>query len=211
MKTNGPNPFDFFDEIYCISASTRSEKKERAMRQFKHIGILDRVSFFDAIMTEPYWIGCRESHRACIRNAKSNGSENVLIFEEDVFFLHKDFPALSSALETLDKLDWEVFTLGQSVHKVVSHISENLCLIKGSLTHAHALHKRCWDEVLDYPDTTECYDSGQRFPFGKGVRNKGNIDTFMSHRFEKFMIKPIMAVQPDKASTTLKKYYSSVV
>ena len=80
MKVNNPNPFDFFDEIYCISAPTRSEKKERAMRQFKHIGILSRVSFFDAIMIEPHWVGCRESHRACIRKAKSNGSENVLIF-----------------------------------------------------------------------------------------------------------------------------------
>jgi len=210
MKANKSNPFDFFDEIYCISCKTRPEKRKKAERQFKHMGILGRVSFFDAIMTEPYWVGCRESHRACIRKAKSNGAENVLIFEEDVFFLHKDLPALSSALETLNKFKWEVFTLGQSVHKVISHVSENLCLIKGSLTHAHALHKRCWDEVLDYPDTIECYDSGQRFPFGNSVRNRGNIDTFMSHRFEKFMIKPIMAVQPDK-NGTMKKYYNLVL
>ena len=214
MKANRSNPFDFFDKIYCISAPTRGEKKERAMRQFQQIGILDRVVFFPAIMQEPYWVGCRESHRACINKAKADGAENVLIFEEDVFFLHKDFAALDSALNSLSKFDWKVFTLGQSVHRVNRHINENLCLVNSSLTHAHALHKRCWDEMLNYPHTTECIDVdtpfGQRTGLNK-VYNKSNIDVFMSHHYEKFMIKPIMAVQPDKASATLKKYYNLVL
>jgi GR25 family glycosyltransferase involved in LPS biosynthesis len=213
MKANKSTPFDFFDEIYCISCKTRPKKRERAARQFKQIGILDRVSFFDAIMVDPYWVGCTEAHRACIRKAKSNGANNVLIFEEDVFFLHKDLSSLSSALETLGEFDWEVFSLGLSVHKVKSHISENLCLVMGSLAHACALHKRCWDEVLNYPDTEECYDHGGDVgdKANSNVRNKGHIDAFMTHRFEKFMIKPIMAVQPDKASSTLKKYYDFVL
>jgi GR25 family glycosyltransferase involved in LPS biosynthesis len=211
------SPFSFFDEIYCISMPTRSEKRERAMRQFEQIGILDRVVFFDAIIQEPHWIGCRESHRACIRKAKSNGAENVFIFEEDVFFLHRDISALDSALNSLSKFSWEVFTLGQSVHKVKDHLSENLCLVKSNLTHAHALHKRCWDEVLNYPDTTECIDvdsslrSGQPRTGHNKVYNLSNIDSYMSRRFEKFMIKPIMAVQPDKASPMIKKYYSNIL
>ena len=149
-ETSRANPFDFFDKIYCISVPSRTEKRERAVRQFESIGILDRVFFFDAIMQDPSWVGCRESHRACIREAKDDGAENVLIFEEDVFFLHRDFSALDSALNSLSKFDWEVFTLGIAVHRVKKHISENLCLVKGSLNHAYAIHKRCWDEVLDY-------------------------------------------------------------
>jgi hypothetical protein len=213
------NPFDFFDKIYCISASTRQVKRARATRQFEQIGILDRVVFFDAIMRDPSWVGCRESHRACIRKAKDSGAENVLIFEEDVFLLHRDFSALDSALNSLSKFDWEVFTLGQSVHRVIKHISENLCLVKGSLNHAYALHKRCWDEVLDFPDTDECFDAEDDLRTGGLVRsrkglnkvyNKSRLDPFMSYRFEKYMIKPIMAIQPDNPST-LRKYYNLVV
>jgi hypothetical protein len=68
--------------------------------------------------------------------------------------------------------------------------------------------------MLNYPHTTECIDVdtpfGQRTGLNK-VYNKSNIDVFMSHHYEKFMIKPIMAVQPDKASATLKKYYNLVL
>jgi hypothetical protein len=199
------SPFDFFDEIFCISAKTRPEKRLRATRQFEDLGILDRVEFLDAIMMEPYWRGCTESHRACIRKARDNGANNVLIFEEDVLFLHKDLEALREATVTLQNFDWQVFLLGGTVQEVYNHINDNLCLIRGHLTHAHAVHKSCWDEVLNYEPTDECVD-------GKyGVWNKSNIDLFMGKKYDKYMIKPIMAIQPDKAESILTEYYNKII
>ena len=64
------NPFDFFDDIYCICISSRKEKKRKAEQQFKQLGIFDRVEFFEAILSEHYWDGCRESHKECVRRAK---------------------------------------------------------------------------------------------------------------------------------------------
>ena len=200
------NPFDFFDEIYCISAKSRPQKKVKAARQFEDLGILDRVEFLDAIMTDPYWAGCRESHRACIRKAKSNGAENVLIFEEDVLFLHKDLEALRRATITLQNLDWKVFSLGATVGEVLHHVDDNLCLVKGYLNHAHAMHKSCWDEVLDYKTTADCKDFGNEQVF-----NKSRLDIFVSEKYEKYMIKPIMAVQPDKATMILTSYYNKIL
>ena len=78
VQVNKSNPFDFFDEIFCICSPERVVERRRAERQFKELGILNRVKFFDAIMREPYWIGCRESHRSCIKQARANNSENVL-------------------------------------------------------------------------------------------------------------------------------------
>jgi|LULG01.1.fsa_nt_gb GR25 family glycosyltransferase involved in LPS biosynthesis len=210
------SPFDFFDAIFCICAPDRREQGRKARNQFKELGILDRVTFFDAIMTEPYWIGCRESHRGCIKQAQDNGNENVLIFEEDFFFLHKDFVALDRALNDLNRFDWEIFSLGLTVHKVYEHISDNLCLTKGNLTHAAALHKRCWNEILDFPDTEECVDvpvqrAGPLQRGGRGVFNKSNIDIYTTQNFKKYMIKPIMAIQPDKADITLTKYYNQII
>jgi len=200
------NPFSFFDEIYCISAKSRPRKKLLAARQFEDLGILDRVEFLDAIMTDPYWVGCRESHRACIRKAKSNGAENVLIFEEDVFFIHKDLEALRGVTITLQNLDWQVFSLGGVVTKVLHHVDDNLCLVKGHLNHAHAMHKSCWDEVLDYKPTDECLDAGKT-----GVFNKARLDLFLAKKYDKYMIKPMMAVQPDRASQILTSYYDKIL
>ena len=209
VQVNKSNPFDFFDEIFCICSPERVVERRRAERQFKELGILNRVKFFDAIMREPYWIGCRESHRSCIKQARANNSENVLIFEEDVLFLHTDLTALDNCLKDLSKFDWKIFTLGHTVHRLYEDISENLCLTEGNLTHAWALHKSCWDEILNYPHTEECVDvplfSGRR-----GIYSKSNIDIYSTRNFKKYMIKPIMAVQPDKADVTLTKYYNKI-
>ncbi len=203
------NPFDFFDEIFCICAPNRMVKRRAAERQFKQLGILNKVNFFDAIMREPHWVGCRESHRACIKHAQDNNSDNVLIFEEDVFFLHKNLSALSGALDDLNRFDWNIFTLGHTVHKLYDNISDNLCLTRGNLTHAWALHKSCWDEILNFPHTEECVDVPV-FRGGRGVYSKSNIDIYSARHFKKYMIKPIMAIQPDKADITLTKYYNKI-
>jgi hypothetical protein len=89
-------------------------------------------------------------------------------------------------------------------------IDDNLCLTKGNLTHAWALHKRCWEEILNYPHTEDCID----IPNRNGCRrvfNKSNIDIYSTANFKKFMIKPIMAIQPDKADITLTTYYNKII
>ena len=199
------NPFDFFDQIYCISVPTRKAKRKRAELQFQQLGILHRVNFFDAILREPYWEGCRESHKECVRKAKNSGANNVLIFEEDVFFIHKDLNALEKALNELSRKHWNNFLLGGTVRKLKCDISDNLCLVDAYLTHAHALNKHFFDKVLSFEGSTEYYDDGRR------VWSRGNIDLFLEEQTSKYMIKPIMAVQPEKAHNTLNSYYNKVL
>lgn len=199
------NPFNFFDDIYCISAETRPAKRNKAAKQFQELGILDRVEFFPAILREPYWEGCRESHKECIRRAKKKSANNVLIFEEDVFFIHKDLNALDAALNDLSKIDWNSFLLGGAVKEKVEHISDNLCLVDSYLTHAHALNKNMFDTVLAFEGSNEYHDDGKR------VWSRGNIDLFLKENTLKYMIKPIMAVQPDKSTSILTKYYNKLL
>lgn len=42
------NPFDYFDKIYCINLDSRPDRWELAQKEFKKIGILDRVERFSA-------------------------------------------------------------------------------------------------------------------------------------------------------------------
>jgi hypothetical protein len=199
------NPFDFFDEIYCISVKTRLAKRRRAIKQFEELGILNRVEFFDAILREPYWDGCRESHKECVRRAKNNGANNVLIFEEDVLFLHKDLAALEKALNELREEDWNNFLLGGIVREVKHKISENLYLVDAYLTHAHALNCNMFDKVLAFEGSPYYKDDGKK------VYSRGNIDLFLEENTLKHIVNPIMAVQPDKSSAILSKYYNNML
>jgi hypothetical protein len=198
------NPFDFFDEIYCISVKTRLAKRRRAIKQFEELGILNRVEFLDAILREPYWDGCRESHKECVRRAKKNGANNVFIFEEDVFFIHKDLNILEKALNELQRKDWNNFLLGGVVTEVKAKVSENLCLVDAYLTHAHALNKQMFDDVLAFEGSPYYKDNGKK------VFSRGNIDLFLEENTLKYMIKPVMAVQPDKGTKILSSYYNKV-
>ncbi len=144
------NPFDFFDDIYCICISSREEKKRKAEEQFKQ--------------------------------------------------------ALEKCLDDLSKTDWDSFLLGGVVKEVKSHVTENLCLVDAYHTHAHALNRKFFDTVLSFEgDSKRYYDDGKR------VWSRGSIDIFLSEKTLKYMIKPIMAIQPDKGSNTLQRYYDNVL
>jgi glycosyl transferase family 25 len=48
------------------------------------------VARFSAIYHEHGAIGCSKSHLECLRIAKNNGWDHVLIFEDDAFFIHPE-------------------------------------------------------------------------------------------------------------------------
>ena len=120
--------------------------------------------------------------------------------------MHKDHKALEKCLDDLSKTDWDQFLLGGVVKEVKSHVTENLCLVDAFHTHAHALNRKFFDTVLSFEgDNKRYYDDGKR------VWSRGSIDIFLAQKTLKYMIKPIMAIQPDKGSNTLQRYYDNVL
>ena len=82
------NPFDFFDEIYCINLERRTDRWNQCQSEFDKIGIADRVIKFDAFDNkENPKKGCYDSHLSVIKLAYERKLKNVLIFEDDVAFL----------------------------------------------------------------------------------------------------------------------------
>jgi hypothetical protein len=200
------NPFSFFDSIYYISVKGRQAARDRAAHQFSELGILDRVIFFDAILREPYWDGCRESHKECIKIAKRHGAKNVLIFEEDVFFLHKDLGALEKTLTELSRRDWDIFTLGCTIEKAFENTHPNLCVVSGYLNHAYAVNSHFFDTILDFKGSDKYYDGGKK------IWSLSRLDLFLTkNNFKKHLMKPLMAVQPDKATKTITSYYNKIL
>lgn len=108
------NPFDFFDEIYCINLEHRTDRWELCQREFAKVGISDRVERFDAVYDkETPKRGCYESHMGAIRLAHERKLNNVLIFEDDVAFLDcYTEQKFSKSIETLRTKDWEFLYIG---------------------------------------------------------------------------------------------------
>jgi len=117
------NPFDFFEEIYCINLNYRTDKWKTCLEQFEKIGIHNRVERFEAIKFEgshPYVnirsAGCFASHRAAINLIKERNLNNALIFEDDVEFVNDVNKHLSLSLNELKKQNsWDIFYLGMHV------------------------------------------------------------------------------------------------
>ena len=60
--------------------------------------------------------------------------------------------------------------------------------------------------ILNFEGSEKYYDDG------KQIWSLGRLDLFLTqNNFKKYMIKPIMAVQPDKSAKTLKSYYNKII
>lgn len=139
-----PDSWSFFDKIYCISLDKRIDRREQAKKQFREIGILDRVEFVIAAKhpTNPEE-GIYQSHMKCLNKGIESGGQHILVFEDDVFFEKVDPHALRRACNYLENATtWNGLFLGcmidgssrteeKSLHKITHR----------TLAHAYALNR----------------------------------------------------------------------
>lgn len=132
------NPFDFFDAIYCINLDERTDRWEHSCKQFKILGISDRVKRFSAIKPthDERWkrpvpwgkgkyayplkgaVGCAESHREIITIAKEQNLKNIMVFEDDFLVLENWKENLTKSILELQNQRWHNFYLGYHLHRV---------------------------------------------------------------------------------------------
>lgn len=154
------NPFDFFDEIYCISLPESTDRWHNVTQQFRKVGIADRVTKISArkpnsIAFNDYldnsfnpgkkyptasMVGCSLSHLKALLHV-SPTSNNVLIFEDDIVFADNALEQLQTTISELPNT-WCLFYLGGIPAKKTKHYSTNLISVQqfwGS--YAYALNK----------------------------------------------------------------------
>lgn len=150
------NPFDYFEEIYCINLDHRVDRWENAQKEFSKVGILDRVKRFSAIKLDDGRIGLIKSNLEIIKNAKKNNLENVLIFEDDVRFVSDDtLKILDLAIKQTKqlKINWQLFYLGANTHTKLTKVTPNLIALNNAFaTHSLAYHKSIYDKYIDYAE-----------------------------------------------------------
>lgn len=217
------NPFNFFDEIYCINLDERPDRWEHSQEQFYKLGILDKVKRYSAIKPtlDERWkrdvpwgkgkyryplvgaVGCAESHKAIIRLAKEKNLKNVMVFEDDFIVSENWFEILNPAITELQKHNWHNFYLGYLLNNAWGlkvDVSENLgrCLSKKhrgiQLTTALAYNSTIFDHLINNIN-----------PFNYNHGREGHVDKYYckDRRILKFYAKPPVVHQNPELGTDI--------
>ncbi|MFZ5571846.1 MAG: glycosyltransferase [Thermodesulfobacteriota bacterium] len=139
-----PDCWEFFDKLYCISLEERGDRRAEAVRQFRKVGLADRVEF--VIFQKNHGNseqGIFDSHMCCIRKGIQAGARNMVIFEDDILFERFSAARLKRSTEFLAREGtWKAFFLGCLV--TGSRPTDERTVIRiqyRSLAHAYALNR----------------------------------------------------------------------
>ena len=98
--------FDFHKVV--INLPERSERLERFKMNFNRLHPDSTFKVIDGVRKQPVHVGIAEAHLNCIRHAKENGWDKVLIMEDDLYIPNiKANEYMNSALKKLPE-DWDV-------------------------------------------------------------------------------------------------------
>jgi GR25 family glycosyltransferase involved in LPS biosynthesis len=185
--------WDFFDEIYCINLDHRTDRWEKAQKEFYRVGVLQKVKRFSAIQEKDGRLGVIKSNLAIIKIAKEKGLKNVLVFEDDVHFIQENNPieTLEKSISQIGNLDWWLFYLGANTHEPLQLITKsrpNLLILKN----AFACHALCYkNKTFDF--FIRKYEGLEKVEF------TDILDVFMAQYFQRknlcLVVNPIIATQ----------------
>ena len=129
------NPFDFFDDIYCINLPDSVDRKNKMTEEFNKIGILNRVEWICAkpppknfrISNFRYVgeLGVGLSQIKCMIRSMSRNSDNCLIFEDDVFFDDNILQRMKNGINQLPQ-NWNALYLGGNPKEKLKDYSSEL-------------------------------------------------------------------------------------
>lgn len=166
---DGGRVFGMFDRAYCINLAERFDRRRNAERQFESIG-LQEVHFIvgsrppdEGVFRTQGTHGCALSHARIFRQAKEEGLESIVIFEDDVVFSEDFHARIIPILEDLKKVEWDLFYFfhpikgafdlkGDRGDVLASHPSGLLQTAGTVKTHAYAIHSRCLDVLIEKTD-----------------------------------------------------------
>ena len=166
-KRPGPDrdpasPWSCFAAAFCISLTSRPDRREEARRQFAAVGLADRIEF---VLVEKHPTDCEQgiyqSHLECMRRGLAQGARRLLIFEDDVIFARGATARLGQlAAFFASNTPWEVIFLGCMVRASRKTRCPGVLHVRyRSLTHAYAVDHAFAARVLrDHPWSGVPYD-----------------------------------------------------
>jgi len=145
---------NMFEMSYCINLDERKDRWELAQKEFEKINFFpDR---FSAIKADNPAFGCRRSHLTILKEAYEKNA-NVLIFEDDIEFIHLEDNIIEKALEELSLLPWwDMFYLGGNILRPFYQITPRLAKLSHcQSTHAYGVNKKFLPSLISFLENKE--------------------------------------------------------
>jgi GR25 family glycosyltransferase involved in LPS biosynthesis len=106
-----------------INLKRRPDRLEKFKGEMDYMGWEFEV--FDAIDTESY-IGCAMSHKKIAEDFLDKGLDYLLVMEDDSFFMPYSKKVIEECENELNKLEWDIFHFGPSIHRPLKKYNEIL-------------------------------------------------------------------------------------
>ena len=143
--------WEYFDKFYCISIEERADRRADAKVQFEKVGLADKVEFV-IVQKHPHncEAGIYNSHMACIKKGLQTGADNIVIFEDDIFFDRLSPAVLKNCVDFLSGTDhWNALFFGCLVSN--SKKTENRSVLKikyRCLAHGYVLNRQFAESLI---------------------------------------------------------------
>jgi len=192
------NPFDYFENIYCINLDRRTDRWEQVQKEFESVGILNRVHRFSAIESPDGRLGLIKSFLAIFKIAKNEKMKNILIFEDDVKFINNPLEHLQKSISQISDIKWSMFYLGANTHEKLIRVKPNVCLLRNAFSaHAVAYSENLYDKII------------HRFENTNSVKSMSDINDVYFSSLQNdniaLVVNPIIATQRPSYSDLEKK------
>lgn len=162
----------YFDQIYCVNLDHRKDRIERFDIRIKNAtgdtitgndATITRFSAIDGSKLDPAtydnWSvgaeGCRRSHRDILIDARENGYESILIFEDDVVFNKNFKEKLNEFMEKVPK-DWHMLYFGGNHQMKPQPLMPPVYKIRAYTTHAYAVKRTLYDHIINVINKCDC-------------------------------------------------------
>lgn len=167
-----------------------SKRHERLIKQLEWQGIdIERsVIFIAPVYLETSKEGISQAHKNCVRYAKKNGLENVIIMEDDIRFTDKN--SFNFYLEGFDLLpiDWNIYLGGAYSYQGKGKVHPNMLTVQTfSAFHFYAVNKKFYDVFLELDPTK-------------------HIDTILGFTTKSYLRFPIPSIQFDGYSENFNRH-----
>lgn len=194
----------FFDQIYLLNMPKDVDRLKSSSEELHGYDIYFQK--VEAIADENPEDGIKLTLKSVFQNALSNGYRNILVFEDDVKFVHDPTQYMLSALVDImyNEIEWDMLYLGVNTHnKFDGWVTGSLLRVQeGYGLHAVAYSESGIGKVLKLiTDDLSGYVSGKENPAIDvmiAASLQGNGKCFCTY--------PLLATQRSDYSNIQKKY-----
>ena len=157
---------NMIDGAFYINLDARTDRRQEIEGELKDIDI--PYERFPAIKTSPGIIGCGQSHSAVLKEAKTRGYKNVLVFEDDFKFLmtKEEFKTLlKKAFEEVP--DYDIIMLGYAMNKSEPFTDTLMKVIDAQTASGYIVNEKFYDTLISTWDngTAKLIETGRHWEY----------------------------------------------